>query len=182
MPYNCTMTDENRFIYEHRIYAIIEIFNVTHSIALLNFIIVAITEYLYAIAYINTKDTINTKVAFSRLKLSDPSRSLVIVMKQVRDATVHCPNELTLGIMVALRDSSVPAAVKDLLPYFSDTHTIINLFKWISENYAIYNNIEAYCEKLHISRKAFDGDKVRLMRTLHANNYAELNEKIVALL
>lgn len=182
MSYNCDITDEDRFIYEHRIYDTIEIFNAIPSIDLLNFIIVEITEYLFAIAHINTKDAVNTKVAFSRLKLSNPSRSLVIVMKQVMDATVHNPEELTLGVMTALRKKSVPAAVKGLLPYFSDTYTIINLFKWISDNYAIYDNIEAYCEKLQISIKDFDSDKLRLMHLLDAYTYADLNEKIVALL
>ena len=182
MPYNCTMTDENKFIYETRIYELIALFNETRNTVLLEFIIVAIIEYLFAIAYINTKDLIDTKAAFIRLHLGLSGGSLVKVMKQVRDFTVHAPNNFSLGVMIALRQKSTVNAVKDLLPYFSNREPIIQLFKWISQNYAKFDNIDAYCNKLSLSRKQSDADSVRLMRLLNAKTYTELNEKITTIL
>lgn len=103
-------------------------------------------------------------------------------MKQVRDCVVHAPNELSTSLMSALRNQISPDSIKCILVHFSDKKLIVNLFKWMSTHYAIYDNINAYCKKLNIATTEFDKDRVRLMKLLNAYTYRELNEKIVDLL
>lgn len=182
MPYNCTITDDNKFMYEHRIYELITAFNSTYNIEVLNCIIVAIVEYLFAMTFINTSQLVSMKAAFKKLNLSSDEMTLIVIMKQVRDAVVHAPDQLTLALMHAFRASITPNAIKWLLIYFNNKEVIVNLFKWMKQNYAVYNNITAYCNKLNLSDKEFDKDKIRLMKLLEANTYSDLDDKIVALL
>lgn len=51
MPFECTITDDNKLIYENRIYELIRVFNAVPNEEVLNFIIVAIVEYIFNVSF-----------------------------------------------------------------------------------------------------------------------------------
>lgn len=182
MPYTCSITDDNKVIYEYRIYELINVFNMCHSESVLQLVIVLITEYLFAMAFVNTRNMVSAKAAFATMGLERGERNLLNVMKQFRDAVVHAPNTLSYGLMRSLRNASVPGNLKYVVQYFEDKETVAKFFKWIHENYAVYLNIAKYRTVMNMTEESFDADKARLMKVLHAYTDKELDEKIVALL
>lgn len=130
MPYNCELTTENRDLYENRIIQLVMIFFSCYSQVVADCIITRMYEYLIAMQYINTNKEVHQKVALKSIKLTEDGRSLVNLMRIIRNYDVHSPSRLTESLYKRFKESITQDSIKDVAGFYLCPDKIIDFLQY----------------------------------------------------
>lgn len=181
MPYDCNLTSSNRVVYEQRILRRLNLFNISHDAEDLYLLITFIIEYLLALAFIDTKEKVFTKVAINKLGVSDVSKGMLFTMLNIRHAFIHNPCALNDAVLASFRSCICEQGILELSSLFINKEPIQRFFT--QQSYVTkYSNIEEYKRRFNMTDAMFKDDMQRLMLVLNVQTVDELNERIVDLL
>lgn len=182
MPYDCNLTSSNRIVYEQRTLRRLDLFNASHDAEDLYLLITFVVEYLLALAFIDTKEKVFTKVAINKLGVSDVSKGMIFTMLNIRHAFIHSPCELNNAVIESFRRCICEQGILELSSLFINKEPIQRFFMQQQSYTVQYSNIEEYKRRLNMTDAMFKDDMQRLMRILSVQTIEELNERIVDLL
>lgn len=98
MPYNCTLTDDNRHIVEERINELIKLYFDIGARILCDFVLILVFECIAVFVHINTEEDVHQHDVVKILSLSGKGRALVSLLIQVRNAVIHASQRLNASL------------------------------------------------------------------------------------
>ena len=133
MPYNCTLTDDNRYIVEERVNELINLYFTTGAQILCDFVLILMFEYIAAFACMNTEKEIHQREIVKRLDLSVDGLSLVNLLIQIRNFAIHAPQLLNSKFYMNFATYLSYDGIHDLVGFYLDPSLAVkflNSFRW----------------------------------------------------
>lgn len=133
MPYNCKLTDENRYLFEERINELIRVFFMTFSQVVADCIITKMYEYLLSYQYINTNAEVHQRDIFKQKLFSKDGLQLVNIMCTIRNYEVHSPSDLNNKLYRNFRIMITPDSIQDITGFYLSSEAAAKFLQWQSD-------------------------------------------------